>query len=66
MFNVEELISYNDGNYYLPPRQNYGGDVAYRMSTVSVANVTTFFARRFNRSSGVKLVYEIKNKSNTQ
>lgn len=65
VLNVEELLSYSDGNFYLPPRQNYI-NTAVNAQMMSVANVTTFFARRFNRSSGVKLIYEIKNNSKTK
>lgn len=64
VLDVEELLSYNDGNFYLPPRQNSGRE--YVASNATVVNTATFFARKFNRTSGVRLIYEIKNSSNTK
>ena len=61
VISIEELLPYNDVNFYLPPRQNNGRDGVVSAQMASVANAPTFFARRFSRSSGVRLIYEINN-----
>jgi uncharacterized protein YggE len=56
---VEELLSYSDGDFYLPPRQDRA---MYSLNAVSVTSGSSIFygAQRFSVKSGVKIVYEIK------
>jgi len=59
---MEELLSYSDGDFYLPPRDR--GVSAYATSAVvAVGSGSTqtvaFYGQRFSVRAGVKVVYEL-------
>jgi hypothetical protein len=59
---VEELLSYSDGDFYLPPRERPANFIPYQANTVGVAGANVaFYAQRFSVRSGVRIVFEITN-----
>ena len=59
--NVEELLSYSDGDFYFPPRDR--GVLKLEMGTISESGgsqqYTAFYGQRSSVRAGVRIVFEI-------
>jgi len=59
---VEELLSYTDGDFYLPPRERPANFMATTSVSVGPAGTNVaFYGQRFSVRSGAKIVFEIIN-----
>jgi hypothetical protein len=59
---VEELLSYADGDFSVPPRdRGISAHSAGSVQIVGSSQTISFFGQRFSARSGVKAIFDIVN-----